>query len=222
MPFRHISKDIKDRALWLIENGYARDDVAEILGVSIASIYRWKNNDEHYGSVIPPPLAPRGRPRILNPDMTHDLYTLIEEAPYLYLDEIQEWLIVAHNIGISRSAVDVYLRDLGISYKLLHKAAKERDEERREEFRQHAQQNWVARQLVFVDETSKDERTIYRHYGRSIKGTQAHLSAPFVRGQRYSIVAALGVDGYVNQRVVEGSIDGVEFLMFIQEDVVSW
>ena len=140
----------------------------------------------------------------------------------MYLDEIQEWLIIAHDVGISRSAVNVYLCDLGITYKLLHKAASERDEVKREEFREHAQQNWVASQLVFVDETSKDDRTIYCHYGRSIRGTDANISAPFVRGDRFSIVAALSIDGYVNQRVVEGSVDGGIFLEFIMEDIVSF
>jgi hypothetical protein len=33
--------------------------------------------------------------------MTHDLFTLLEEAPELFLDEIQEWLAVAHDTGIS-------------------------------------------------------------------------------------------------------------------------
>jgi hypothetical protein len=32
--------------------------------------------------------------------MTHDLFAL-EECPELFLDEIQEWLIIACNTGIS-------------------------------------------------------------------------------------------------------------------------
>ncbi|KAL5534821.1 hypothetical protein ACEPAG_1285 [Sanghuangporus baumii] len=151
---------------------------------------------------------------------------MVFQSPELYLDEIQEWLIIAHDIGISRSALDEHLRDAGISHKLLHKAAAERDEVARAQFRQYAQDNWVANQLVFVDETSKDDRTIYRHYGRSILGKAAEFSAPFVRGQCYSMIAALTVDGYMNTRVVEGSVDGDEFQDFIANDVLprmnSW
>ncbi|KAJ7105263.1 hypothetical protein C8R44DRAFT_528567, partial [Mycena epipterygia] len=37
---------------------------------------------------------------------------------------------------------------------------------------------------------------------------------------RYSIVAALGIDGYVATRVVLGSVDGDEFFDFIVNDVL--
>jgi hypothetical protein len=49
----------------------------------------------------PPPLAICGHHCILNSDITHDLFELLEEAPELFPDEIQEWLAVAHDTGIS-------------------------------------------------------------------------------------------------------------------------
>ena len=52
MIFRHISKDIKNRTLFLLENDYIPADVAETLGVSERSISRWANNLEAFGSVI--------------------------------------------------------------------------------------------------------------------------------------------------------------------------
>ncbi|KAH7871051.1 uncharacterized protein C8R40DRAFT_1007066, partial [Lentinula edodes] len=58
-----------------------------------------------------------------------------------------------------------------------------------------------------VDETSKDERTIYRHYGRAPAGQRATISANFVRGERYSLVAAMSTEGYEACRVVPGSVD---------------
>ncbi|KAJ3764872.1 hypothetical protein FB446DRAFT_600811, partial [Lentinula raphanica] len=58
----------------------------------------------------------------------------------------------------------------------------------------------------FVDETSKDDRTIYRHYGRAVSGQRATISANFVRGERFSLVAALSIQGYEACRVVPGSV----------------
>ena len=52
----------------------------------------------------------------------------------------------------------------------------------------NANAHFTASQMVFVDETSKDERTVYRHYGRSVIGTRATIRANFVRGERYSMV----------------------------------
>ena len=78
----------------------------------------------------------------------------------------------------------------------------------------HAKCHWVAQQLVFVDESSKDDRTIYRHYGRAFSGVCAEIPTQF-------IVAALAVDGYLDALVVEGSVDGVDFFDFIVERIVS-
>ena len=76
--------------------------------------------------------------------------------------------------------------------------------------------------MLTVDETSKDDQTIFRRWGRSPSGNQATIDANFVRGERYSIIAAMTVDGYIGTRVVLGSVDGDEFFDFIVEDVVCF
>jgi transposase len=220
MVYRHISKDLKERALWLILHEYAPEDICELFDISTRSVARWKQNNRTYGSVIPPPNPMQCRPRILNGDMTHDLYTLLEEAPEMYLSEIQDWIALTYEVHISKSALHTNIRDAGITYKLLRRAAAERDEDFRQEWKQDVDAHFTASQMIFVDETSKDERTIYRHYGRSITGGRATISANFVRGERYSMVAALSLDGYEAVDVVPGSVDGEGFLNFIVDDVV--
>ena len=138
----------------------------------------------------------------------------------MYLGKIQDWIALAHEVHISKSALHNNIRDAGISFKLLCRAAAERDEDFREEWKQDANAHFTASQMVFIDETSKDERTIYRHYGRSITGTRATITANFMRGERYSMVAALSLDGYDSVHVVPGSVDGEEFLDFIVNNVV--
>ncbi|KAJ7757280.1 hypothetical protein DFH07DRAFT_719573, partial [Mycena maculata] len=56
-------------------------------------------------------------------------------------------------------------------------------------------------------ESSKDERTIFRKRGRAPSGHRAEIEADFVRGDRYSILAAITVDGYIGTRIVQGSVD---------------
>ncbi|THU78452.1 hypothetical protein K435DRAFT_593326, partial [Dendrothele bispora CBS 962.96] len=75
--------------------------------------------------------------------------------------------------------------------------------------------------ILVIDETSKDDRTIYPHYGRSVLGERATIAANFVRGERWSMVAALGVEGYSAVRVVLGSVDGDEFFDFINQQLVT-
>ncbi|TFK63036.1 hypothetical protein BDN72DRAFT_742110, partial [Pluteus cervinus] len=58
-----------------------------------------------------------------------------------------------------------------------------------------------------IDETSKNERSYARTHGRSLQGEPAILKDVFVRGDRYSLVAALTVDGYIAAHAVPGSLD---------------
>ncbi|KAJ7669988.1 hypothetical protein DFH06DRAFT_1372555, partial [Mycena polygramma] len=102
MVYRAISEDLKARALWLLEAGCITE-VCELLGVSRRSLFRWKANQQNYGSVIPPPNPVRGRPRILNGDQTHDLLTLLAEAPEMFLDE-RHWATATvrlHRLGVA-------------------------------------------------------------------------------------------------------------------------
>ena len=92
-----------------------------------------------------------------------------------------------------------------------HKVASEKDEVVREEFRTFVQENLVADMIITADESSKDDQTIFCHWGRSPRGHQASIDADFVHGECYSVVAAISVDGYVATQVVPGLVDGDEF-----------
>ncbi|KAJ7202249.1 hypothetical protein B0H12DRAFT_517122 [Mycena haematopus] len=177
MVYRAISADLKERALWLLEAGFITEDVCEIIGVSRASLFRWRANHVQYDSVEPPRNPLRGRPRILNPDQTHDLLTLLAEAPEMYLDEIMDWVAVTHDTGISRTAVHMLIHDTGLTYKILRRAASERDEVARAEWRQLIQTSFISSMIVTADESSKDERTIFRKRGRAPSGHRAEIDA---------------------------------------------
>ncbi|KAJ7871628.1 hypothetical protein B0H14DRAFT_2259519, partial [Mycena olivaceomarginata] len=170
MVYRAISEDLKVRALYLLEQGYITEEVCELLGVSRSSLYRWKANQSDYGGVMPPANPFRGRPRILNADQTHDLLTLLAEAPEMYLDEIMDWVALYLDAAISRTALHMLINDAGLTYKILRRAASERDEEAREQWRQLIRTNFVASMIVTADKSSKDERTIFRKRGRAPSG----------------------------------------------------
>ncbi len=220
MVYCLISKDLKEHALWLISHGYAPEDICELFDISQRSIIRWKQNDRIHGSVVPPSNLIQCRPRILNNNMTHDLYTLLEEAPKMYLSEIQEWVALAYEVHISRAALHQNICNAGITYKLLHRAAAEHDEDFQQEWLQDVNAHFMASQMVFIDETSKDNQTVYRHYGHSIAGHCVTISANFMQGEQYSMVAVLSLDGYEAVCIVLGSVDGEEFMDFIVNDVV--
>ncbi|THU77296.1 hypothetical protein K435DRAFT_619764, partial [Dendrothele bispora CBS 962.96] len=167
MVYRRISQDLKERALWLSERGYIPKEVAHLLGVSQKSICRWQDTFDMHGTVIPPRNPLQGRPSAVSTELREDLVSLSRESPELFLEEIQEWIAVAHEAAISRSHLWQILEDCAISYKKLRREAAERDEELRNQWKAAYQLQYTASQILFIDETSKDDRTIYRHYGRS-------------------------------------------------------
>jgi len=173
-----------------------------------------------YGSVIPPHNPLQGHPSALNAEQMNAIFNVLDQAPEMFLDEIQDWVALHHGAAISCSALHYIIQDAGLTFKMLHKAASERDEVAREEFRTYIWEHLVAEQVIAADESSKDDRTIFECFGRAPHGHWASIDADFVRGDHYSIVAAIGVDGYVATRVVPGSVDGDEFFEFIVEDVV--
>ncbi|KAJ3762015.1 hypothetical protein EV360DRAFT_7449, partial [Lentinula raphanica] len=56
-------------------------------------------------------------------------------------------------------------------------------------------------------ESSKDGRTLARRFGRAGPGQTPEMLVDHNRGDRWSILPALTLDGYIALRVVEDSVD---------------
>ena len=224
MGNRHISEDIKNIALKLWNQGWEIEEICDTLEISRASLYRWEAIFAEHGSVIRPPSPLRGQNlRILTRALIQACQDLFSQECDLFLDEVVAWLALEHDIVISTSTLSRNLTEAGLTRKILHKLAAERDEARRRDFRQLIHDNFQGdgSEFIFIDETSKDERTWARRYGRSMAGQHAGLADVFICGDRYSLVAAMSVDGYLAAEVVEGSYDRDLFYQFITQQVVS-
>jgi len=95
------------------------------------------------------------------------------------------------------------VRREGFTWKRLTKIATERKELQRALFQLRVSK-YRAEQLVFVDETSKDDRTTFRHRGYALSGRKAIRRTQYIRNTRYSILPALGIDGFFACKVIEG------------------
>jgi len=222
MGNRKISPDLKECALRLWELGWDLELITESLCISWASVYWWRNIFAAFHSVTRPPSGLVGRPRILVRAVLTAIKEVYKAEADAYLDELVWWLAIHHDIVISRSALQKNLQDAGLTRKLLHKIARERDEEARREFFDviHDHSAGLREEFVFVNEMSKNDHDTARRYGRSMAGERADFVDNFVRGDRYSMVAAITTSGYISAHVVLGSFDTVEFHDFITEQVV--
>ena len=128
MVYQHINSDMKDCALCPWETGWAKEDICSVLCVSRSSLYRWAKIFDDFGSVTPPPSPMRGRPRLIGMaamDAIKDIYARNSDA---CLNELQWHLAIHHDLVISVSALQETLVRAGLTRKVLHKIASERDE----------------------------------------------------------------------------------------------
>ena len=220
MSPRRISRDLKLRAHLLVTTGlYSASSAATILGVSERSVRRWVASSRRCGDVETHSLF-RGRNSTLSHATLRELYDLVIFSPTLYLDEICTWFAAHRGLRLSVSAVHRGLERLGLTRKKLRRTAAQRDELTRAQWKADITSRFTATQLVFADESSKDNRTCQRRYGRAPSGQRACQAQTFARGVRYSILPALSVDGILTVRVVRGSVDGLEFYDWVVSDLV--
>ncbi|KAF7352249.1 Tc1-mariner class transposase [Mycena venus] len=214
MVNRRISSDLKERALILWEAGWSPEDIRYAFNVSPRSLYRWRTIFEEFGTVTKPPSPLRGRDRIISLGVLDAAKEIFFHDPSVMLDELQWHLAIHHDVAISISALQATLVRAGLTRKMMQKIAKERNEAGRDDYRACIRDpdtfSGTGLEFVTVDESSKDERTLARHYGRSPIGQPAIYSASI----------SMSVRGYIAMRIVEGSMDAFEFFDFIVEDVI--
>ncbi len=130
------------------------------------------------------------------------------------------WVAVNHGQHISIATIHCGLVSLGVTYKKLHATAAQCDEITRAQWLADITSRFTAQQLVFADESSKDNWTSFRHYGRAPTGERACEVRSFNRGICHSILPTLSLDGFLTIHVVRGSVDGEEFYDWVIKDLV--
>jgi hypothetical protein len=103
----------------------------------------------------------------------------------------------------------------------LQKEAKERDPVLRDAWIRKLGE-WRADQLVFLDESGINPRAGDKTHGWGKKGEMIRYKVPGPRGENYSLLPALTVDGYIACNVYEGSVNGEMFQEFVEHKVLSF
>ena len=160
-----------------------------------------------------------GRPRLLHFDDIDYLKRIINACPDWFLDELLFLLKTNRFISVNYITVHRELIRAGVSTKKLKKIALERNENLWADYIRHISQ-YLPEQLGFLDEVSKDERTSGRSHGRSRKGTRAVKKGVFVHGRCFSAEGLLTIDGMISNMVVKGSMAQVQFLEYLEFQVV--
>jgi transposase len=150
---------MKECALRLWEAGWTKFDICSALCVSTPSLYRWRNLMDNIGSVVAAPSPLHGRPRLIGLMAMTAIKDIYTRQPDLYLDELQWYLAIHHDLAISKSALQDNLIKAGLSRKILHKIAVERDEALWQAFIHSIQNDFsgTGGEFVAIDESSKND-----------------------------------------------------------------
>ena len=148
------------------------ETILDVLEYSRSTFFRALNLWPATGDVVSHTTGIHGRLRGLNYDEVQYLLLQIEQNPDYFLDELLDLLeknrfILLHYVTIHRA-----LEVAGASHKQLKRIAMERNEPLRADFIGRMAK-YEPEELGFLDETSKDERTLIRRYGRARKGQRA-------------------------------------------------
>lgn len=167
-----------------------------------------------FGQVNNPFASRKGCPRKLDQgDLTY-ITSVLDANPSV--DELQEKLLMSCDVEMSIVTLSRTLRRMAVTNKKVSKMAMERNEVLRATW-QAAYGDIPKEYFVWLDESGVDNRTNQRGDGWSLLGTACVRRMTFVRGQRFSVLPALSVDGMIALDIFEGAVDKEKFLTFLRE-----
>jgi transposase len=219
-----VSYDIKARIPVLHYNlAYSVKEIGKVLGIKKSLIYKTLYFYRAHGLTHNPHATQQSRRRYLTSIDISFIRGLLHHRHAIYLDEIQEQLLIRRGMKISLSTLSRTLHRLRFSNKDVSGHALERNNQLRAVFMNRiADQIPDPNMLMFGDEASKDERTSARRRGWSLRGTRCVQQKCFVRGRRFSILPILTLDGIIAYDIIEGSVTSERFVQFLRELVVCF
>ena len=82
--------------------------------------------------------------------------------------------------------------------------------------------DWHYEQLIYIDESAANERSLDRKYGWSTKGTPARLISSAKRSAKWSILPVYTYDGFIAWDIIRGSYNSHLFVNFVREKVIPF
>jgi transposase len=210
------SKDLRVRAVELIESGESAREAAHILNIGVSTAIRWADRWKRTGSVDAKP----GTGHCRSPLEQHKqwLIDLIAAEPDLTLEEIRVRLRLQKKQKAGIGSVWRFFDRHDITFKkTLHAAEQDRPDVAAGRAALKAEQPKLrAPRLVFIDETAVTTKMV-RRYGRSPRGERLVASVPHGHWKTLTLVAALRFDGLTAPYVVDGAMDGPSFLAYVEQ-----
>lgn len=195
--------------------------ICNILGIKKTFVYRSLGLFRRYGVPYNPRAHQTGRCRVLSHEDLKLIVALLNRRHCIYLDELQAEVYNIRGVTLSLPTLMRALHHFQYSHKCVSTRALERNDLIRSAF-----MNRIADQvpnpdmLIFIDEAARNRRASARAKGWSLVGRRCVQRRHFIRGQRFSILPILTLDGIITYDIIPGSVNSDRFVQFLRELVV--
>jgi transposase len=200
--------------------GETTSGIYRATGVSRNTVTKLRVSLEYWGVPYPPGCLHLGRPTTLRQSHLDGLKQYLAGRPHAYLEEMKDWLYDQYDIETMLSTVYRALIKLQYSRKIATKRATEQSDAPRRVYVARSAQNYTANMIVAPDESACNERTGDRKYGWSAIYSTVELEYSFKRSERWSLLPALTVDGYLNCVIFQGTITSEIVEFFLENEVL--
>ena len=200
-----------------ITAGAPTREIAEGLDIHRATVDRYRQNIQAFGVHNPPPASIGHRPSKIHLAAREAMIDLLTSNPTMYLDEIQDWLYNEWDIEASVTTVHRCVKKLKLTRKKNERVNPDSDPALRALWLSKIASQYSANQLVVVDESAASERTRDRRWGWSPRGVVCRVLQDSPRSNRWSILPAIGINGYLEYEIFHGSFTSERFENFIHK-----
>ena len=212
---RRVCDDMRKMIMDDLDTGLTPTEISARLRVSPQFISDLRETVKVFGTVHPTPyLKPGPQPKI--PTFAQEgLLDLSEQDPQATLAEFVDLLDEEYDITVDKSTVSRTLKELKITHKRVERTNQAQDAVLRADFEARICE-YEPEQVVYVDESAANEHTAHSRYGWSPRGTACRVRYAGRRSRRWSILPAMGLNGYVDYDLYHGSYNKERFLNFIE------
>ena len=144
---------------------------------------------------------------------------LLLNNPDMYLEELQQQLILAIGINVSANTTCRALKRLGFSRKKKTHISLQRSEEKRQEFVN--EMSYIpAHMLVWIDESGSNKMIEIREYGYSLRGITPTNFKSVSNSKMYSMIPIVTSGGIEDVFIIDKNVNGDTFLQFVKQCLV--
>ncbi|WP_156510687.1 IS630 family transposase [Labrenzia sp. OB1] len=215
-----LSNDLRRRLVVAVENGMSRRSAAKRFGVAPSTAIRWVNQWFQEGHVEPARQGGDNRSQRMEAH-ADEVLALIDATPDITLAELAEHLEKTHGLRVSQSTVWRLLDRHGMTFKKTAHASEQQrpDVLRRREAWFELQSDLDPERLVFIDETGANTK-MARLRGRALRGERCRAAIPHGNWKTTTFVGALRLGGMTAPMVLDGAMNGVAFLAYVEQVLV--